>query len=368
LKSNVTRNSLEPDSPLRADVVVIGGGPAGSVCARELALRGQSVVLLERSSRARSRVGETCGPGLRRWLEGRCDLTLPRHLYRPLPTFYSAWGSGELDGRSFAFWHAAEGLVLNRGAFDEWLRKSAQEAGVTVLGGFSVEYARRGAAGWVLGCVSGRTVTAGFIVEASGRAGKSVVHADADRFFTDKLVCLSVELIGEGANDSAALIESCPEGWWYWVCLPDCKQLLALFTDADLIKPQKARAQILISLLSATRHVKRFSGPIPQDSRVRVSDARTSARKVLWRDSWLPIGDSAWSLDPLSGNGIERAVRSGFEAASAVSEMIDSKREAGLRSFALSTAKDFNESLANQSRYYASEPQWRDETFWRRRS
>lgn len=368
LKSNATHYSLEFDSPLQAEVAVIGGGPAGSVCARELARRGHSVVLLERSICARSRLGETCGPSLRRWLEGKCSLPLPRHIYRPLPTFYSAWGSEELDGRSFAFWHAGDGLVLDRGAFDEWLLNSAREAGVTVLRGFSVEYARRHEAGWMLGSLCERTVTARFIVEASGRAGKSVVHADAHRFFTDKLVCLSVEFVGEGTHDSLALIESCSQGWWYWVCLPNCKQLLALFTDADLVKSQKARAQTLNSLLSATRHVRRFSSPILKGSHVRISDARTSARKVLWRDSWLPVGDAAWSLDPLSGNGIERAVKSGLEAARAVSEMIDGKGEAGLRSFALATANDFSESLAAQSRYYAAELQWRDTDFWRRRS
>lgn len=364
----MTRNFPEFDPALQAEVAVIGGGPAGSVCARELARLGHSVVLLERSSSTRSRLGETCGPGLRRSLQDKCGLPLPRHLYRALPTFYSAWGSEELDGRSFAFWQAGDGLVLNRGAFDEWLRDSAQEAGVNVLRGFGVEYAQRGGAGWVLGSMSERTVTARFIVEASGRAGKSVVHADAQRFFTDKLVCLSVEFTGEGTNDSVALVESCSRGWWYWVCLPDCKQLLALFTDADLVEPQQARAQTLNSLLNATRHVRRFSSPIPDDARVRISDARTSARKILWRDSWLPVGDSAWSLDPLSGNGIERSVKSGLEAARAVSEMINGKGEAKLRSFALSAANDFNESLAAQRRYYAAELRWRDAPFWRRRS
>lgn len=367
MKRNATPSSLEDEPVGRAEVAVVGGGPAGSVCARELARLGHRVVLLERGRSARPRLGETCGPRVRRWLEGNCGLPLPRRLYRPLPTFYSAWGSNELDGRSFAFWHAGEGLVLDRGAFDEWLLDSAREAGVQVLRGCGVEYARPGGAGWVLGDRTGRDVSAAFLVEASGRAARSVAHANAHRFFTDKLVCLSVELTTE-SQDSVALIESCEQGWWYSACLPGGRQLLALFTDADLVELGQARAHTLNSLLNLTRHVRGLTGPIPHDAEVRTTDARTSARKVLWRGSWLCVGDAAWSLDPLSGNGIERAVKSGFEAARAVSEMISGGGEERLRSVALSTAHAFKHALATQSRYYAAEPRWGDAPFWRRRS
>ena len=41
------------------DVVVIGGGPAGSTAATYLAMRGHKVLLLERESGPRHRVGES---------------------------------------------------------------------------------------------------------------------------------------------------------------------------------------------------------------------------------------------------------------------------------------------------------------------
>ena len=42
-------------------------------------------------------------------------------MHSALPTFWSAWGSSELDSRRFAFWHAGDALLLDRPALDEWL-------------------------------------------------------------------------------------------------------------------------------------------------------------------------------------------------------------------------------------------------------
>ena len=50
--------------PVDADVVVVGGGPAGSAAAIACATRGLSVVLCERERPGRDRPGETLHPGI----------------------------------------------------------------------------------------------------------------------------------------------------------------------------------------------------------------------------------------------------------------------------------------------------------------
>lgn len=47
------------------DVIVVGGGPAGSAAARALALEGRTVALVERSNYEHVRVGETLPPATR---------------------------------------------------------------------------------------------------------------------------------------------------------------------------------------------------------------------------------------------------------------------------------------------------------------
>ena len=53
--------------------------------------------------------------------------------------------------------------------------------------------------------------------------------------------------------------------------------------------------------------------------------SRLGSLAKLWDflfDDWLAVGDAAWTLDPLSGAGVERAVRDGARAADALSESI----------------------------------------------
>ena len=50
------------NTKLQSDVIVIGGGPAGSTAATMLAKHGKSVVLLEREKFPRAHVGQSLLP------------------------------------------------------------------------------------------------------------------------------------------------------------------------------------------------------------------------------------------------------------------------------------------------------------------
>jgi flavin-dependent dehydrogenase len=102
------------------------------------------------------------------------------------------------------------------------------------------------------------------------------------------------------------------------------------------------------------------------ETTLRVANARTSVRTHLWRTRWLAIGDAAWFLDPLSGNGIERAIDDGVLAAQAISDAIGGDPEA-LRVDALRRLKAFREAIAVQQRVYAVERRWVGSEFWLRR-
>jgi flavin-dependent dehydrogenase len=356
---------------LKLPIVVIGGGPAGSVCALQLARLGHEVILAERSLTADSQIGETCGPGVRRLLKGVCGLTLPTVTYRPLNTFFSAWGSDEVDGRSFAFWQIDSGLVLDRMAFDEWLLVSAEAVGVKVLRGCYLTTGCRSPKGWILNAwIDGReqTLNAGFVVEATGPKARSIVQSDVKRFFMDALICLFVELPGRPSEQPTVLIESCADGWWYTTELPGDGRIIAFFTDADLVEPlAERRSDWLGSIFEMTTHTRRLVGRRLQDARLQICSARTSARNVLWRDSWISVGDAAWSLDPLSGAGIERAIKDAIGVASAISQSLATGDSGPLRAHAVLRGHSFREALVTQRSYYAIETRWRDTTFWRRR-
>ena len=116
-----------------AEVLVVGGGPAGISTALSLAGRGKSVLLLDRSCYEQRRIGETFPPGINREL-ARLGLLDP---LSKVPRASSAgirttWGGPDPFDRSFLFDPYGEGWHVDRRAFDAALAASAKERGVRI--------------------------------------------------------------------------------------------------------------------------------------------------------------------------------------------------------------------------------------------
>lgn len=119
------------------DVLVIGGGPAGSTVARLLARDGFSVCLLEKDKHPRMHVGESVLP---RNMQLIRDLGLEEALRRvPLvPKYGAEFGMGNNpNSRSFTF---RDGLIqgqvvfnVERAPFDKMLLDEARNSGVDVF-------------------------------------------------------------------------------------------------------------------------------------------------------------------------------------------------------------------------------------------
>ena len=69
---------------------------------------------------------------------------------------------------------------------------------------------------------------------------------------------------------------------------------------------------------------------------------------------WISVGDAAWALDPLSGNGIERAVNDGINAAAAINLVMRSGDLAPLKAHAVAKAKAFVEALRDSTTILSS--------------
>jgi 2-polyprenyl-6-methoxyphenol hydroxylase-like FAD-dependent oxidoreductase len=105
------------------DVVVVGGGPSGATAAHDLALKGRSVLLLDKAGRIKP-CGGAIPPRLIR------DFDIPAHLLvaRITSARMVAPSAHEVDMPI-----DVGGFVgmVDRDVFDEWLRDRAASAGVT---------------------------------------------------------------------------------------------------------------------------------------------------------------------------------------------------------------------------------------------
>jgi flavin-dependent dehydrogenase len=81
----------------------------------------------------------------------------------------------------------------------------------------------------------------------------------------------------------------------------------------------------------------------------------------------IPVGDAASSFDPVSGQGIVRALRSGVFASYAIADQLERENGDGMRRYARVVTSEFSAYRQTLHDYYAQEQRWPDGAFWRRR-
>src|SRR5881628_305953 len=163
------------------DVLVIGGGPAGSTCSTLLAQQGVSVELFERERFPRFHIGESLIPETY-WVLKRLNM-LPKMQQSRFVKKYSVQfvnASGKVSA-PFYFWdnkphECSQTWQVARSEFDQMMLNNARQHGVTVhecTRVLEVQFEDNRAVGVTIQVDGGkrRDVRARIVVDASGQAG-----------------------------------------------------------------------------------------------------------------------------------------------------------------------------------------------------
>ncbi|MCU1349114.1 MAG: hypothetical protein JWO56_2144 [Acidobacteria bacterium] len=367
-------------NPRSFDVVIAGRGPAGLAVALALASESGSgppgeqplsIAAIDRPV-ARPRFGETLPPGsrpllarlgiLRAFLAGphaRCEGTM------------AAWGSSEVRFTDYLLHPERHGWRLDRGAFEAMLASEASRRGVTLIDGTVKGIERADSWHMVLGGhrQDDAEITARVLVDATGRSAALARRLGGRRIVDDRLVGIA------GIFDSAAaiergypLIEACEHGWIYSTIIPDGRLAVVVMTDSDLAHAQRLHdPSAWRAFLAATPHTARRMGGATLIAEPAVASANSQRLDIAAGDGWLATGDAASALDPLSSQGIVKALRSGLDAAAAIRAHLGGNG-AALAAYTQAIATDYRAYLDTRARYYAMETRWADAPFWQRRA
>jgi flavin-dependent dehydrogenase len=349
------------------DVLIAGGGPGGCATAISLAhfaprLR---VGLIDAPVTGVARIGETVPPQIApmlRHLELSQNFAADRHhaSYRTL----SAWGEPALLSNEFLLQVQQTGWRLDRARFDAMMLGAAARRATVIMARVVKLDHVDGA--WRMCLGDGVAHTARTVVDASGRAAvlarlRGVRVARLDRLVSAFAFCENRS--GEGC----LTIEAVPEGWWYTAALPDARRIIAFMSDSDIARRHRATDRDgWLRALRATEHIRAIvADAAPDTPRLQGAGSQLTERDRM--PTLISVGDAASCFDPLSGQGIVKALRSGVFASYAIADHLERGDSDGLRRYAAFIQSEFSAYRGTLRDYYARERRWPEAPFWARR-
>lgn len=352
------------------DVAIVGGGPGGSATALSLRAHAPSLstVVIEASRYEELRIGETLPPPAGPILEhlGVWE-TFRAQGYREVRGTTAFWGADARLDNDFIFMPANTGWHLDRTAFDAMLARQAESRGAVVLLGARLRNAERAGDEWRLTLSTGIGLSARFVVDATGGIAAFARRCGARFVDSDRLIGL-VRFFEGGADDPRTMVEAFEEGWWYTAGLPNGRRIAGCMTDADLARHMRLREEAQWRRrLAAMCHVGAMVRGSEPCSPVMVRATESRRLEPAAGDHWLAVGDSASRFDPLSSQGIVKALRSGIFASYAIGDLLTRNDGSGLARYRRYILEEFKSYAGERAKYYGEEQRWPASEFWRRR-
>jgi 2-polyprenyl-6-methoxyphenol hydroxylase-like FAD-dependent oxidoreductase len=352
------------------DVIILGGGPAG--CATALSLRSYSpslsIALIEESSYEHPRVGEVL-PGLARSLLDQLGIwkAFDAERYRPSNSTTAFWGSSSGSENHFIYNLRGPGWNLDRVRFDALLAGQAAEFGTDVRRGLRFAGAERSRDGWRLSLSDGAGLECHFVVDATGRRAAFARKMKARVLSFDRLMGFTRFFELDGDSEPGTLVEAFQDGWWYTAPAGRFRAATCM-TDADVARSLELHDQDQwLSLLSKTNAVRSRVGRAVLHGPPVIRSANSAHLDPVCGTDWLAVGDAASAFDPLSSNGIVKALRSGIFAGYAIADLLNKSDATGLDRYRKLVPREFAVYRRAHTEYCAAEDRWPDRPFWSRR-
>ncbi|MBX7096396.1 MAG: tryptophan 7-halogenase [Myxococcaceae bacterium] len=333
--------SMQPE---RFDVVVIGGGPAGSTAATLSAMQGHKVLLLDRVQHPRYSIGESLLPSTIHGIVPMLGVAdeVKRANFQKKFGGYCKWGASP-DPWTFHFARALTdptgyAYQVERSRFDAILINNAARKGVDVRQQHAVseiieERGRVTGVRFTDGSGKEGRATSRVVVDCSGHTTR--FHEQVgERVFSKFFQNMALFAYYEGAkrmpppSDGNILIIAFDMGWFWFIPLsPKLTSVGAVIgkEHAGILKKGNdvamreliERAPIIKDHLSTAKRVE-----TGEYGEYRVRRDWSYMNTKFWKPGMMLCGDAACFIDPIISTGVHLATYSGLQAARSINTVL----------------------------------------------
>jgi len=307
------------------DLVVVGGGPAGSSAAFSAAKNGIKVALIEKENS----IAETVRTSGVTWIESIKEFEIPENCYNPIKNFSFVSANNEVTIKDTV----ATAAVLDVRKTYRWLADQAKKIGVDVFVKTNINEVIKNKENDIVG------------VSGTGVNGKIVFHSkviiDATGFTSTISKAMGFvtqwERFGVGAEYEAKVENSDPETWWLMVgqeytpagyawIFPLGNNIVRIGVGVGKpesnVDPTQRLKEIIEKKLGPIKKLGKITpiefhyGLIPNDG---------LSRKTVFNNLIL-VGDTAGQANPLVLEGIRYAIKFGRVAGEVAAKAIKNKK------------------------------------------
>lgn len=331
------------NSPEPCDVLVIGGGPAGSTVAALLATQGRKVVLVEKAQHPRFHIGESLLPanvelfeklGVREQVEKigmpkfGIEFVSPDHDYRTCVEFGQGWD------KSLSYsWQ------VRRSELDEILFRHAAARGATTLENCRVRDVEFDADGATVSAeLADKTPhqwRARFVIDASGRdtllANKFKIKDKNPKHNSSALFghFTGAERL-EGKKEGNISICWFAHGWFWFIPLADGTTSIGAVCWPYYLKSRnKPLKEFFFDTIALCPGLAaRLKNATLVDDAVHATGNYSYVARHSAGERYLMLGDAYTFIDPMFSTGVYLAMHSAFDGAETVAAVLDRPAEA----------------------------------------